>query len=167
MPAKVFHFRAAMEVPASPSLVFEYLTNAETYPQWWGTVIRKAQPMGDVPGALPGSGCVMEVDGLLPVLLRLENTIVSIIPDRELIFDISGDLSGRGRWLVEKKGHSCLVTFEWRIVPERKLLRILSPIFRPLFRMHHKYCLKKAGEGLKKEIVRKLNRLPVSSIPIF
>lgn len=167
MPAKVFHFSAALEIPASPSLVFEYLSNAETYPQWWGPVIRNSHFTSDVPGNTPGASCIMEVDGLLPILLKLENTVVSVVPNKGLVFDISGDLTGRGRWLVEQKGNASQVIFEWSVIPDRKLLKILSPVFRPLFRAHHRYCLKKAGEGLKKEIVRKLNRLPVSSIPIF
>lgn len=167
MSENIFHFRETLMVPVSSAIVFEYLTNAATYTQWWGSVIRKSSRIGDVKTSVPGSRCKMEVRGLLPILLHLEHSIVSIDPGREVVFDTTGDLRGTGKWQVEQVDNSCRIVFEWSIRPERKLIKLFSPVFRPLFRMHHKYCMRKAQEGLRREIVRKLNRLPLSSIPMF
>lgn len=167
MSENVFYFRAHLMVPVSSAIVFGYLTNTSAYPEWWGSVVKRSLPQGNTPSNEVGAKCTMDIRGLLPIVLHLEHTVKEITDPSHILFETHGDLSGMGRWTLEDVDAGCRITFEWSITPERKLIRTLSPFLRPVFRMHHKYCLRQAGLGLKREIVRKLNRLPLSSVPMF
>jgi hypothetical protein len=38
---------------------------------------------------------------------------------------------------------------DWRVIADRPLLRILTPILRPVFRWNHNWSVKRAIEGLE------------------
>ena len=60
-----------------------------------------------------------------------------------------GDLSGRGVWTLSERDGMTHVRFDWRVNADRPLLRVLTPLLRPLFRWNHNWAIARAIEGLE------------------
>jgi hypothetical protein len=41
------------------------------------------------------------------------------------------------------------VRFDWRVHADRRLLRVLTPLLRPLFRWNHNWAIARAIDGLE------------------
>jgi hypothetical protein len=63
--------------------------------------------------------------------------------------DVVGDLSGRGLWTLTPTDGGTHVRFDWQVLADRPLLRILTPVLRPLFRWNHSWAIARAREGLE------------------
>ena len=70
-------------------------------------------------------------------------------PPREFEIRATGDLSGRGVWTLTQRGDAVHVRFDWRVNADRALLRVLTPVLRPVFRWNHNYAIKRAMAGLE------------------
>jgi uncharacterized protein YndB with AHSA1/START domain len=164
---RTFHFRAHLLVPFPTEMVYNYLSDPNTYPIWWGSVVRSCKKVEASSEQADFPAYKMSVRGLLLFPLQLKQHIKELNPAEKIEFITSGDLAGGGKWLLEEREGKTQLTFEWHVQPQKKFLQWISPFFKPIFRMHHRYCLRKAGEGLRKQAIKELNRLPVNSIPLF
>ena len=79
----------------------------------------------------------------------MTSKIVRYEPPREFEVAVDGDLSGRGVWTVTPNGDGVYVRFDWRVNAGRTLLRLLTPVLRPLFRANHNYAIARAKAGLE------------------
>jgi hypothetical protein len=70
-------------------------------------------------------------------------------PPREFQVKAAGDLTGRGVWSLTPSACGVHVRFDWRVEADKPLLRVLTPILRPLFRWNHNWSIKRAMEGLE------------------
>lgn len=136
------------EVDAPIEAVFEALADARTYPQWWRPVYLDVQ--SDGPPTV-GRVSVERFKGRLPYRLQINSEIVRLDPPREFEIRATGDLSGRGVWTLrdDAPGGVC-VRFDWRVNADRPLLRVLTPVLRPLFRANHNYAISRAKAGLER-----------------
>jgi hypothetical protein len=62
---------------------------------------------------------------------------------------VVGDLTGKGIWTLTPSNGQVHVHFDWRVIADRPLLRVLTPVLRPLFRWNHSWSIKRAIEGLE------------------
>jgi len=145
MPAE-YVFIDERDVDAPIEAVFNALADARTYPIWWKPVYLQVEADGP-----PNVGCVSRhyFKGRLPYHLRTTSEIVRMAPPREFEVKVLGDLSGRGVWTLTPAAHDVHVRFDWRVNADRPLLRILTPVLRPLFRWNHNWAIKRAMEGLE------------------
>jgi hypothetical protein len=74
---------------------------------------------------------------------------VELDPPRTVVADVDGDLRGRGKWTVTPTKAGSHVRFDWEVHADRKLLRILTPVLRPLFRWNHDWAIARAMDGLE------------------
>ena len=44
--------------------------------------------------------------------------------------------------------------FDWRVIADKPVLRVLTPVLRPLFRWNHAWAIARAQEGLEPYCVR-------------
>ncbi len=134
------------ECDAPREAVFEALADARTYPAWWTPVYLEVTSDGP-----PEVGRVSQqlFKGRLPYRLRTTSTIVRCDRPSEFAVEVKGDLSGRGVWtLSEQDTGGTHVKFDWRVNADRTLLRVLTPVLRPLFRANHGYAISRAMAGL-------------------
>ena len=129
------------DVSAPPEAVFAALADARTYPTWWQEVYLDVD--GDDDPAVGG------FKGRLPYHLHTRSVISELDPPRTVTADVDGDLRGRGVWTVTPTSQGSHVRFDWQVHADRKLLRVLTPVLRPLLRANHNWAIARAREGLE------------------
>jgi uncharacterized protein YndB with AHSA1/START domain len=134
------------DVAAPPHAVFDALADARTYPVWWTPVYLDVDAGG--PPAL-GVESRQHFKGRLPYHLNIRSTITRLEPPHIVQGDVDGDLRGRGTWSLTPTAGGTHVRFDWRVYADRPLLRVLTPVLRPLFRWNHKWAIARAMDGLE------------------
>lgn len=140
--------------------VADVLEAAEHLPRWWGTVYREAriirQPYGP-----HGLGQVVSVRsrGLLPYRLHWQFTVLEERYPYGSTIEARGDFTGTGVWRFVQDGECVNVSFEWRVCVEKPLVRMLSPLLRPLFEYNHRWAMAKGAESLAAELTRRRNAI--------
>jgi hypothetical protein len=110
-------------------------------------VYREVSASGE-PG--PGWVSVQRFKGRLPYLLTMTSEIKRYDPPHEFEIEASGDLRGRGVWSLSPRDDGRVhVRFDWRVYADRALLRVVTPLLRPLFRANHNYAISRAKAGLE------------------
>jgi uncharacterized protein YndB with AHSA1/START domain len=140
------------DVRAPKEVVFDALADGRTYPEWWKPVYISVEADGP-----PNVGAVsrQKFKGKLPYHLKTTSTIVEYEPPDRVVADVVGDLRGRGVWTltdaVDGDGDEGVthVRFDWTVFADRRLLRTLTPVLRPVFRANHNWAIARAMEGLE------------------
>ncbi len=134
-----------VRAPVEP--VFNALADGRTYPAWWRPVYISVE--ADGPPAV-GQVSRQHFKGRLPYHLHTTSEIVQLEAPHVVVAEVEGDLRGRGVWtltpLDEDQTH---VRFDWSVFADKKLLRTLTPVLRPLFRWNHNWAIARAMEGLE------------------
>ncbi|HLF71438.1 MAG TPA: SRPBCC family protein [Dehalococcoidia bacterium] len=135
------------DVDAPVEVVFNALADATTYPKWWNRVYKEVTSDGP-PGV--GRASQQRFKGQLPYVLRMTSTIVRYEPPREFEVDATGDLRGKGVWtLTTLANGGTHVKFDWRVYADKPIVKLLTPILRPLFRWNHAWSIARARGGLE------------------
>jgi hypothetical protein len=144
--AAEYVFLDEWDVDAPQEAVFAALADARTYPTWWQPTYLEVQADGP-----PAVGCTsrQKFKAKLPYTLSTVSTIVRLEAPREVEAEVDGDLRGRGVWTLSTVNGKVHVRFDWRVHADRALLRILTPVLRPLFRWNHDAAIRQAMIGLE------------------
>jgi uncharacterized protein YndB with AHSA1/START domain/quercetin dioxygenase-like cupin family protein len=134
------------DVAAPPEAVFDALADGRTYPQWWRPVYIDVD--ADGPAAL-GKESRQHFKGRLPYHLHTRSVISALDPPRLVTAEVDGDLRGTGTWTLTPTASGTHVRFDWQVHADRKLLKLLTPLLRPLFRWNHNWAIARAMEGLE------------------
>lgn len=141
-----YAFLDEWSVDAPIEAVFDALADARSYPDWWRPVYIEVE--ADGPPAV-GRVSRQRFKGRLPYRLRTRSTIARLDRPHELVADVEGDLSGRGVWTLTATKAGTHVRFDWRVEAEHGLVRLLTPVLRPLFRWNHDWAIARAKDGLQ------------------
>lgn len=161
MPINYYIFVDKFVVPCDAATAFEYIINIEEYPRWWGKVYKKINKLNNISTGQPGAKYAVTVGGFLPYTLTIDNEVASVDKPYLIRFYAIGDLQGMGTWLFRETAEGTEVRFDWRVAANTKLIRWLSFLLKPLFRANHVFCVKKAKEGMTKDLQLK-NQLAIS-----
>jgi uncharacterized protein YndB with AHSA1/START domain len=134
------------DVAAPPQAVFSALADARTYPVWWRPVYIDVE--SDGPAAL-GKESRQHFKGRLPYHVRTRSVITVLDPPRTIAAEVDGDLRGTGTWTLTPTATGTHVRFDWQVHADRRLLRVLTPVLRPLLRWNHNWAIARAIEGLE------------------
>ena len=145
-PFRPYVFVDEWDVSAPPEAVFDALADARSYPRWWRPVYIDVEADGD-----PGEGTEsrQHFKGRLPYHLRTRSVITHYDAPRTITADVDGDLRGRGTWTLTQAADGTHVRFNWQVHADRLLLRVLTPLLRPLLRQNHNWAIARAIEGLE------------------
>jgi uncharacterized protein YndB with AHSA1/START domain len=144
--AREYRFLDEWDVDAPIEGVFDALADARSYPDWWKPVYIDVD--ADGPPEV-GMASRQHFKGRLPYTLRTESVLTRIEPPHEFEVHVTGDLTGRGVWTLSERDGTVHVRFDWRVYADRPLLRVLTPLLRPVFRWNHNWSVKRAMEGLE------------------
>ena len=154
-PPRPYVFVDQWEVAAPPEAVFDAIADARSYPQWWRPVYLEVE--SDGPPQL-GKQSRQHFKGRLPYHLHTRSVITALDPPRTITADVDGDLRGRGTWTLTPTPRGTHVRFDWRVYADRRLLRVFTPVLRPLFRWNHNWAIARAVDGLEPYARRDLAR---------
>jgi quercetin dioxygenase-like cupin family protein/uncharacterized protein YndB with AHSA1/START domain len=145
-PSRPYVFVDEWDVAAPPDAVFEAIADSSTYPVWWRPVYLDV----DSPARTEvGAESRQHFKGRLPYHLNTRSVIVELDPPRTVTADVDGDLRGRGTWTLSQTERGTHVRFDWQVHADRKLLQVLTPVLRPIFRWNHNWAIARAKEGLE------------------
>jgi uncharacterized protein YndB with AHSA1/START domain/quercetin dioxygenase-like cupin family protein len=134
------------DVAAPQQAVFDAIADARTYPQWWRPVYLDVD--ADGPAEL-GKQSRQHFKGRLPYHLHTRSTVVALDAPRTVTAEVDGDLRGTGTWTLTPLATGTHVRFDWQVHADRKLLKLLTPLLRPVFRWNHNWAIARAMEGLE------------------
>jgi mannose-6-phosphate isomerase-like protein (cupin superfamily)/uncharacterized protein YndB with AHSA1/START domain len=144
-PRRPYLFVDQWDVAAPPTAVFHAIADARTYPHWWRPVYIDVE--SDGPAEI-GKVSRQHFKGRLPYHLHTRSTITAMDAPRTITAEVEGDLRGTGTWTLTATDAGTHVRFDWQVHADRKLLRVLTPVLRPLFRWNHNWAIARAMEGL-------------------
>ena len=156
MPANEYAFLTEWRVTAPVELVYDILKDGKDYVRWWPDVYLQAEhiPTGDPNGI--GDQVVLLTKGWLPYKLRWTATAMRRERPHTIAISAAGDFNGRGIWQLEQQGEECHIAFDWRLRADKPLLRLLSPVFKPIFEWNHRWAMERGLVRLQEEIARRL-----------
>ncbi len=147
MAASDYHFVSYWRVRGPIRLVYDILKDGERYSQWWCPAYVSTRKVGD-------KKVQSLVRAKLPYTLDFNTELVREDPPHELEIRATGELAGRGLWRLEENSGDVVVTFYWDVRAEKTLVKLLSPLLKPLFRWNHDWVMKVGEKGLQEEINR-------------
>src|SRR5262245_37644140 len=109
--------------------VWEEITRSERWPEWWSSVESVVElRKGDANGEKP---------------TRLEGIA-------------SGELSGRGRWLLVDESPGVIkVRYDWEVDANKLWMRALAPIARRIFEWNHDFVMNQGFNGLNDRLLHR------------
>ncbi|OLT43967.1 hypothetical protein BJF85_20660, partial [Saccharomonospora sp. CUA-673] len=134
LPLNRYAFHTTWSLAAPPGPVFDALVDLARYPDWWPDV-RSVTKVDDDTAALVCRSS-------LPLALRLRMTRLE--EDRaagRVAVRLTGDLDGTLTGQVERSGadgsDGTVLDIRQHVVVDKTVLRVLSPVAHPIFRMNH------------------------------
>jgi hypothetical protein len=147
-----YHFLTRWRVPrATVEEVFAVLVDAEALPNWWPSVYLAVTPVGE-------RAYDLYTKGWLPYTLRWRLIARDADPPHRIEIGAEGDFVGRGIWTLTPDGEDVAVTFDWKLLAEKPLLRLLTPLLRPAFSANHRWAMGKGQISLIREVRRRQGR---------
>lgn len=140
-------FRDEWDIDAEIGVVFDLVSDVSSYPHWWRPVYKSVETNG-----VRGVGCVAQhcFRGALPYDIHLRTELTVYDPPHRFEFKAEGDLRGHGIWTFTEHDSRTRVCWDWHVCADKPLLRVLTPLLRPLFRWNHSWAVSRAQAGLQK-----------------
>ncbi len=162
MAANEYQFTTHWRVQSSVEEISEILGNAQDLVRWWPSVYLNVQELepGDTKTGL-GKVVSLHTKGWLPYTLRWQFRVTENRTPHGFSLEAWGDFVGRGVWMFAQDGEWVNITYDWRIVAEKPLLRYFSFLMKPLFSANHQWAMKKGEESLKLELQRRSTKTDV------
>jgi hypothetical protein len=154
MQANEYFFHTHWLVEGTVKEVADILGDAEGLKRWWPSVyldVREVRP-GDDRGL--GKEVELYTKGWLPYTLRWRFRVTESNYPHGFTLEALGDFVGTGVWRLTQEGDWVNVEYDWRIRAEKPLLRLLSPLLRPLFAFNHRWAMERGEESLRLELRR-------------
>lgn len=148
MKSNDYHFLNQWEIPHPIQRVWIGITESIKYPEWWGVVYEKVEKLNDRRGDQVGAIASVVAHGRLPYTIRFVAEIMQVNAPYELALKAEGDLDGTGRWTLEENSKGTDVTFEWIVRADKPILKVLSPILKPLFQWNHYWTMNQGEKAL-------------------
>jgi hypothetical protein len=150
-----YRFVTVWRVAGTIAEVRAVLRDSAALPRWWPAVYLDVVPgaAGDAQGV--GRTVELHTTGWAPYTLRWTLLITEPMTDAGFALAASGDLAGTGRWTFRQDGPEVEITYDWRVVATKPLLRRLSRLLRPAFAANHRWAMARGEESLALELRRR------------
>jgi hypothetical protein len=161
MPANNYHFSEQWTIPGfTPEQVYEVLANAALVTDWWSGVYLEVEPLGRYTRPVVGGKVRTKARGWLPYTLDFVLEALVLEPGRVVEVKASGDFEGIWRAELVRDGDGTKVLLDWRVEVQMPLIRLLSPVLKPIFAWNHRWTTPRGEQGLCRYLRAKHGRLP-------
>ena len=165
MGACEYHFIDRWRVRGTVGEVWAIVFDGESLARWWPSTYRAVWQIE--PGEPDGLGATfgLRARGWLPYTIRFDFAITGARKPLGFVLQAEGDLSGRGEWSFTQAGDLVDIVYDWRISADKRLLRLLSPVMKPVLRSNHNWTMKKGERSLRVELRRRRGESNVPAPP--
>jgi hypothetical protein len=157
MPANHFALVSIWHFDAPVEQVWQVLSDAERWPDWWPFVeaVEKIDP-GEPSGQYSVWRHTWKT--MLPYKLRFELCVTRIEAPVLLEADVRGDVAGRGICRIYQNDRHTVVRYEWNVRTCRHWMKWLAPIARPIFLWNHHMVMQRGEAQLAIRLARGSNK---------
>lgn len=152
--ANCYYFLDEWSLPATVDRVWPYIINGADYPRWWGMVYDNVDPLNELTGDQVGAKAAIKAHGRLPYTIRFTSEITQVNAPTMLCLKAYGDLTGTGIWRLTPTDRGTRVTFEWIVQADKPLLRLLSPVVKPLLAENHRWTMRQGEAALRRLLAK-------------
>jgi hypothetical protein len=150
-----YHFVSVWRVAGTIAEVRAVLRDSAGLPRWWPAVYLDVVPAEDGDDDGVGRAVELHTTGWLPYTLRWTLRVTEPMTDAGFAVAATGDLAGAGRWTFRQDGPEVELTYDWRVVAVKPLVRRLSWLLRPAFSANHHWAMARGEESLALELRRR------------
>ncbi len=170
-----YHFITRWTMDASCEEVYRTLEEVEGLARWWPSVYLDLRVLEKgKPGGL-GKLAELYTKGWLPYTLRWKFRVTAVDFPNGFSLEAEGDFVGRGIWSFRPAGEGrCEVTYDWKITATKPLLKLFTPLLRPIFSANHLWAMRMGEKSLRLELLRRRARtaeeraaVPAAPGPVF
>jgi hypothetical protein len=149
MPGNAYRFEERWMIPGfSPRDVYDVISDARLLPEWWKGVYLEVIPHGDLSIPRVGGRALVRARGFLPYQLRMELEVTALEPGKVVEVRAHGDLVGVWRATLAAEGDGTRIDIVEHVTAEKPLIRLLSPLLKPLFAWNHYWTSPRGEAGL-------------------
>ena len=147
-----YHFITHWRVKSTLAEINEILGNANDLPRWWPSVYLDIKQLAT--GNEQGIGRVISLftKGWLPYTLQWQFRVTENRYPYGFTIEAWGDFVGRGIWTFEQQDDDVIITYDWKIVAEKAILRTFSFIMKPFFAANHEWAMRMGLISLEREL---------------
>ncbi|MFV0374866.1 SRPBCC family protein [Microbacterium sp.] len=142
-----YAFVSRWRIDAPPAQCWRVLSDAlaDGRAPWWPAVSFDPAPLA------VGQRRALTVRSPLGYRLRVVVDVVEVAPVRRVEITASGDLRGQGLLEVSSPAPGTTVlSWTWRVAVQRRWMRWLSPLLRPVFRLAHHRVMVVGKRGIRR-----------------
>ena len=150
MATNEYYFLDQWFIPQPIEKVWPHILDAAAYPGWWGEVYDQVTPLNDLPPDQVGAKTNVQAHGRLPYHIHFVGEVTRVEPPHKLGLKAEGDLTGTGLWTLSETEEGTAVSFEWIVQADKPILRLFSPILKPIFAWNHRWTMQKGEAALKR-----------------
>jgi hypothetical protein len=155
MAATDYHFIDQWRVKGTVEEVYAILSDAESLPVWWGSVYHTVETLEPGDANDIGKLIALRASGWLPYTLKIQFRTVETNRPFGFKMTATGDLEGIGIWTFKPNDEYVDVSYDWTVLANKPIVRKLSFLLKPIFRGNHKWTMRRGGESLKLELLRR------------
>jgi hypothetical protein len=133
----------------------DILADTASLPRWWPELFRTVTIIKPGTGHGLGQVAACTCKARLPYTLSFIYTCVEDRYPYGSTIEATGELVGRGVWTLAQSGSEVDVEYSWQVDLEKPILKMLSPLLRPLLAWNHEWSMQRGEEGLRREIIRR------------
>jgi len=150
-----YHFVTEWQIEGTCGEVADVLNDPVGLPRWWPAVYLEVEELEPPKPSGAGRRVRLHTKGWLPYTLQWEFVVTESRYPLGFTIEATGDFVGRGEWTFVQQGPIVKVTYDWKILAEKPLLKLFTPVLRPLFEANHRWAMAQGEESLKLELARR------------
>ena len=135
--------------------VYDLIGDVAGLPRWWPAAILEVLEiqLGDETGL--DKVVRLDTKGWLPIVHHWHAVVSRADRPHAFTVKVWGDFEGEAHWRFQQAGAWTEATLEWRVHARKPVIRLLSPLLKPLFAWDHAWAMAKGEESLRLELARR------------
>lgn len=144
-----YSFTTYWEIRAPLEQVWEQIDQGEDWHRWWKSV---AGTKLLFEGEKGGTNKVIRYKwkSFLPFTLSINFRVTKREIYKRIEGESDGDLVGTGIWTFEEHNGITRVQYNWEVESTKKIINLLSPVFKKFFVYNHNVIMHRGAKGLAK-----------------
>lgn len=157
-PGNFYRFVEEIYIPFPPEAVWDVLADPRLLPQWWKGVYLNVEPLEPFEGPRTGKRYRVRARGFLPY--RLNFTLEPTELERPSVIAVrtQGDLTGTWRCELHAVSLGTRAVMTEEVLAEKPLLKLFTPVLKPLFTANHRWTTPRAESGLTEYLQQQSHR---------